>query len=561
MLRELTIENVAVIEKTVVRFDRGFNALTGETGAGKSILIDSINAILGSRTSRDIVRNKAPKARIWAVFCELPARLTAKLEEDGYDGEEDELLLYREISADGKSGCRINGRPAPAAYLRELCEDLITIHGQHDNQSLLDPSRHLGILDAFAKNRPLYEAYYKEYRALVAVERELKSLVTDEREKEARLELLRYQINEIEAADLKPGEEEVLAAQRTRMQHARKIADALNAALQALDGDPDEGGGAVDLLADASGETDGVVEYLPELAEHNERLKEIYYTAQELSADLRAQLETLEMDPQALAQLEDRLDVFYRLKQKYGATAQEILDFGEHARQELEKIEFADEYMDKLYAKRETLLASTVKAAKALTKSRLDAFARLQKKLQESLAYLNMGGVEFSLKHSLGALASAGQDSVEFYIVTNRGEQPKPLAKIASGGELSRIMLALKNALADSDDLGTVIYDEIDTGVSGLAAGRIGSVMQQTSGAGRQIICVTHTAQIAACADNHLLIEKSTEGDRTYTEVHTLAEDERIDELARIISGNYITELSRASAAEMLQMFARKTEA
>ncbi len=558
MLRELTIENVAVIEKTVVRFDRGFNALTGETGAGKSILIDSINAILGNRTSRDIVRNKAPKARIWAVFCELPVKLTAKLAEDGYDGEEDELLLYREISADGKSSCRINGRPAPAAYLRELCEDLITIHGQHDNQSLLNPSRHLGILDTFAKNRPLHEAYYKEYKALVAVERELKSLVTDEREKEAKLELLRYQVQEIEAADLKPGEEEVLAAQRTRMQHAQKIADALNAALQALEGDPDEGGGAVDLLADASGETDGVVAYLPELAEHNERLKEIYYTAQELSADLRAQLEALEMDPQALAQLEERLDVFYRLKQKYGATAQEILDFGERARQELEKIEFADEYMDKLYAKREKLLASTVKAAKALTQSRLDAFSQLQKKLQESLEYLNMAGVEFSLKHSLGALASAGQDSVEFYIVTNRGEQPKPLAKIASGGELSRIMLALKNALADSDDIGTVIYDEIDTGVSGLAAGRIGNVMQQTSGAGRQIICVTHTAQIAACADVHLLIEKRTEGERTFTEVRTLDGDARIDELSRIISGSYITELSRAGAAEMLHNFARK---
>ncbi len=558
MLRELTIENVAVIEKAVVHFDRGFNALTGETGAGKSILIDSINAILGNRTSRDIVRNKAPKARIWAVFCELPVRVTAKLAEDGYDGEADELLLYREISADGKSSCRINGRPAPAAYLRELCEDLITIHGQHDNQSLLDPSRHLAILDAYAKNRPLYEAYYKEYKALVAVERELKSLVTDEREKEAKIELLRYQIAEIEAAALKPGEEELLAAQRIRMQHSQKIADALNAALQALEGDPDEGGGAVDLLSAASEETDGITEYCPELVESNDRLKDIYYTAQELCGDLRSQLEAMEMDPRALAELEDRLDVFYRLKQKYGATAQEILDFCERARQELAKIEFADEYLDELYAKKGALLETTVKAARALTKSRLDAFASLQKKLQDSLAYLNMGGVEFSLRHSLGALASAGQDNVEFYIVTNRGEQPKPLAKIASGGELSRIMLALKNALADSDELGTVIYDEIDTGVSGMAAGRIGSVMQQTSGAGRQIICVTHTAQIAACADNHLLIEKSTEGERTYTEVRTLDEADRIEELARIISGNYITELSRAGAAEMLQLFSRK---
>lgn len=560
MLRELTIENVAVIEKAVVRFDRGFNALTGETGAGKSILIDSINAILGNRTSRDIVRSKAPKARIWAVFCEIPARLSARLEEDGYAAEEDELLLYREISADGKSSCRLNGRPAPAAYLREICEELITIHGQHDNQSLLNPARHLSILDTYAKNRSIFETYYKEYKALVAVERELKSLVTDEREKEAKIELLRYQIDEIEAAALKPGEEEVLAAQRTRMQHAQKITDALRTALQALDGDPEEGGGAVELLETAGEAADSVAGFFPEIAENCERLRETFYTAQELSADLRSQLESLDADPQALAELEDRLDVFYRLKQKYGSTAQQILDYCENARQELEKIEFADEYLDKLYAKKEKLLATTVKAARALTKSRLDAFESLRQKLQESLAFLNMGGVEFSLRHSTGALTSTGMDSVEFYIVTNRGEQPKPLAKIASGGELSRIMLALKNALADSDDIGTVIYDEIDTGVSGLAAGRIGSVMQQTSGAGRQIICVTHTAQIAACADSHLLIEKSTEGERTYTEVHTLDESARIDELARIISGNFITELSRASAAEMLQMFGRKTE-
>ena len=562
MLRELTIENVAVIEKAEVHFDRGFNALTGETGAGKSILIDSINAILGSRTSRDIVRSKAPKARIWAVFCELPERLISRLEEDGYAEslQEDELLLYREISADGKSSCRINGKPAPAAYLRQICQELITIHGQHDNQSLLDPARHLSILDAYAKNRAEFETYYKEYKALVAVEKELKSLVTDEREKEAKIELLRYQINEIEAAALKPGEEELLAAQRTRMQHSQKIADALNTALQALEGDGDEVGGAVELLETAGSAADSVTAFYPELAESSERLRDIFYTAQELSNDLRTQLEAMEMDPQALAELEDRLDIFYRLKQKYGSTAQEILDYGENARQELAKIEFADEYLDELYAKKEKLLATTVKAARALTKSRLDAFASLQQKLQQALAFLNMGGVEFSLRHSTGALTSTGMDSVEFYIVTNRGEQPKPLAKIASGGELSRIMLALKNALADSDDIGTVIYDEIDTGVSGMAAGRIGSVMQQTSGAGRQIICVTHTAQIAACADNHLLIAKSTDGERTYTQVHTLDPVARVEELARIISGSHVTELSRAGAAEMLQNFARRTE-
>ncbi len=559
MLRELTIENVAVIEKAVVTFGPGFNVLTGETGAGKSIVIDSINAILGNRTSRDIVRGGAAKARIWAVFAQLPPPLLQRLEEEGYPCEEGELLLYREIAADGKSGSRVNGRPAPAAYLRSVCEGLLTIHGQHDNQSLLDPARHLGILDAFAKNRPLHQAYYKEYRALVAVEKELKSMLTDEREKQARIELLRYQVAEIDDAALQPGEEETLAARRSRMQHAQKIADGLTAALQALDGDPEEGGGAVDLLSAASAETDGVLPYFAELTDAADRLRDAYYTVQELAADLRAQLEGSEMDPQEQAELEERLDIFYRLKQKYGATAQEILAYADSARQELEKIEFSDEYREKLYARRQALLETTVKAADALTKSRLQAFAQLQKQLQQTLAYLNMAGVQFSLRHSKGALASAGQDTVEFYIVTNKGEQPKPLAKIASGGELSRIMLALKNALADSDEIGAVIYDEIDTGVSGLAAGRIGSVMQRTSGGGRQIICVTHTAQIAACADTHLLIQKSTQGERTYTQVQTLDAAQRVEELARIIAGNYVTDLARANAAEMLQHFSRQS--
>lgn len=560
MLRELTIENVAVIEKAVVHFDSGFNVLTGETGAGKSILIDSINAILGSRTSRDIVRAQAAKARIWAVFCGLPQALCARLEEEGYPCEEGELLLYREITADGKSSCRVNGRPAAAASLREICEGLITIHGQHDNQSLLNPARHLGILDAYARNRALLEAYYKEYRALVAVEKELKSLVTDEREKQARIELLRYQIDEIDAAALVPGEEETLAVRRSLLQNAQKIADGLNEALQALDGDPEEGGGAVDQLEQAGDALGGAARYLPALQESGDRLQELYYTAQELAAELRGRLDELEMDPQEREELEERLDLFYRLKQKYGATAQEILQFADNARQELEKIEFSDEYLEKLYDRREKLLTAAVQAADALTKSRLQAFESLRGQLQASLAYLNMAGVELSLHHSKGALTATGQDTVEFYIVTNRGEQPKPLAKIASGGELSRIMLALKNALADSDEIGTVIYDEIDTGVSGLAAGRIGSVMQRTSGEGRQIICVTHTAQIAACADTHLLIRKSTQNGRTYTQVSTLDRAARVEELARIIAGNYVTDLSRASADEMLQHFSRQSQ-
>ncbi len=560
MLQELTIENVAVIEKAVVPFHAGFNVLTGETGAGKSILIDSINAILGNRTSRDIVRNGTDKARIWAVFTEIPAAVEQLLGEAGYECESSELLLYREITVDGKSSCRINSKPASAAYLREISEKLISIHGQHDNQSLLDASKHLSLLDSYAKNRPVYEEYYRQYRALVSVEKELKSLVTDEREKQARIELLRYQIQEIEAAELTPGEEETLAAMRSRLQHAQKITAALNTALVALEGDPEEGGGAVDQLENACDSIREASGYYTLLEEKSAKLQDAFYTVQELTGEVRDALEEMEMDPAEQEKISERLDLFYRLKQKYGSTADEILAFGENARQELEKIEFADEYLQKMQDKKQALLQTTVAAAKALTESRLKAFEQLKDKLQQTLAYLNMSGVEFSLHRTSGALTSIGQDNLEFYIVTNKGEQPKPLSRIASGGELSRIMLAMKNAMADSDSLQSVIYDEIDTGVSGMAAGRIGRVLQQTSDRGRQVICVTHTAQIAACADSHLYIEKATQNDRTFTYVRQLDAEARVKELARITSGSFLTETALAGAAEMVQHFSRRED-
>lgn len=549
MLCELTIEQVAVIEKATVHFQKGFNVLTGETGAGKSILIDSINAILGSRTSKDIVRAGAPKASIWAVFEGLPARTEQTLLEAGYTPEE-QLFLQREISAEGKSVCRINGKPAPASFLREICAGLINIHGQHDNQTLLDASKHLSLLDTYARLSPLLENYQKEFRRLVAIEKQIKALAMDEDEKDRKLELLRYQTDEIAQAGLKEQEEEQLIERRNVLRHAQRIAEVLSAAGAALSS-AEDAQGVIDLLSVNQTALEEIRLYSPDFSDLSDRWNELYYVAQELLIEIKGKLDEFEEDPAALAEIEERLDVIYRLKQKYGPDIKAILSFEEKARQELEEIEFSDEKLSELLNQRDGLYAQVKKMAAELTRTRTEAFHRLSAQLKESLSFLNMPNITFSLSHKTGSLTVHGQDVLEFLISTNPGESPKPLAKIASGGELSRIMLAFKNVLADADAIDTVIYDEIDTGVSGMAAGRIGEMLHATS-FGRQVICVTHTAQIAARADHHLLIEKNVKNGRTYTEIHPLSPDQRAQELARIISGDRVTELSLASAREML---------
>ena len=549
MLKDLKIENVAVIEKAQAQFTAGLNILTGETGAGKSILIDSINAILGNRASRDLVRTGAAKACIWATFTGLPGAVKRQLEEAGYEAG-DELLLYREISAEGKSNCRVNGMPATAAMLRDLSAGLINIHGQHDSQSLTNPAKHLALLDTYAQNQAQYTAYRQAYKQLIAVKRQADALSMDEAEKQRRTELLRFQLDEIDAAALQPGEEEQLAARRQVVSHAQAILEQVSAAHGALTGG-DEFGGAADLLGAASGSLESAAALDESLKESSERLSELYYTARELAADLADRLETYGFDPAELDRLEERLDAIYRLKQKYGGSVEEVLAYAEKARAELEGIERADETLAALSEQKRLLYGQARNAAEALTGIRLAAFEAMEKQLVEACTFLNMPGVRFTLQHSRGPLAGTGQDTVEFYISANPGEAPKPLAKIASGGELSRIMLALKSALAEKDDIPTIIYDEIDTGVSGLAAGRIGQKLRQTA-RGRQVICITHTAQIAAQADSQLLIQKNVQAERTYTEIFPLDEEGRVREVARIISGDQITELSLANAREML---------
>lgn len=549
MLKDLKIENVAVIEKAQAQFTAGLNVLTGETGAGKSILIDSINAILGNRASRDLVRTGAAKACIWATFTDLPGAVKRQLEEAGYEAG-DELLLYREISAEGKSNCRVNGMPATAAMLRDLSAGLINIHGQHDSQSLTNPAKHLALLDTYAQNQAQYTAYRQAYKQLIEVKRQADALSMDEAEKQRRTELLRFQLDEIDAAALQPGEEEQLAARRQVVSHAQAILEQVSAAHGALTGG-DEFGGAADLLGAASGSLESAAALDESLKESSERLSELYYTARELAADLADRLETYGFDPAELDRLEERLDAIYRLKQKYGGSVEEVLAHAEKARAELEGMERADETLAALSEQKRLLYGQARNAAETLTGIRLAAFEAMEKQLVEACTFLNMPGVRFTLQHSRGPLAGTGQDTVEFYISANPGEAPKPLAKIASGGELSRIMLALKSALAEKDDIPTIIYDEIDTGVSGLAAGRIGQKLRQTA-RGRQVICITHTAQIAAQADSQLLIQKNVQAERTYTEIFPLDEEGRVREVARIISGDQITELSLANAREML---------
>ena len=549
MLSCLQIENVAVIQKAEVHFQPGLNVLTGETGAGKSILIDSINAILGNRTSKDLVRTGASKAVIRASFAQIPDVVLDKLEAAGYERSA-ELLLSREITAEGKSSCRINGMPTTAAVLRELCGGLININGQHDSVGLLNPAHHLSILDDYAQNAKLYQEYYVLYRSLVKVKKELDAMITDEAEKQRRIDLLSYQVQEIEEAGLTAGEEQTLEARRKVLANASTIRDRVAKAHALLSGD-DDTPGAVDLLGEASNAMDTAAQLDESLSGVSGTLMDLYYSAKDAAAELIDRLDAYDTNDAELDEIEQRLDLLYRLKRKYGDTVEDIIAFGQKAREELEQIQFSEQRHDQLQAEKLRLYGLAREKAEALTQTRLKAFDELNARITDTLQFLNMPGVRMTLHHARGPLASHGQDSVEFYISTNAGEAPKPLARIASGGELSRITLAIKNALADRDAVPTVIYDEIDSGVSGKAAGRIGEVLRQ-SAQGHQILCITHTAQIAALADCHLLIQKNVTNDRTYTEIHPLGTEGRVEALARLISGDHVTELSRANAREML---------
>lgn len=552
MLANLKIENVAVIEKAEVNFTPGFNVLTGETGAGKSILIDSINAILGNRTSRELVRSGAQKACIWATFENIPQSVKKQLEKCGYEANDD-LLLYREINAEGKGSCRVNGMPATAAVVRDISAGLLSIHGQHDSQSLTNPALHLGLLDQYAQNRDLFADYYRRYRELVTVKRQLDALNASEADKQRKIEALTAEIDAIDAAALQPGEEKNLQERKTVITHAQGILDGITAAHLALAGDEDgEQPGAADLLGGAAEGFQNSARLDETLAPLSERLNDLYYSARDLATELADRLDAYGFDPGELDMIESRLDTIYRIKQKFGMEVEELLARREAAAAELENFQSSGQKIAELKTQVQALYADAKKAAEALTQSRLKGFTAMNKEMRAALEFLNMPGIRFALKHARGPLSSHGQDTVEFLISTNPGEDPKPLAKIASGGELSRIMLAFKSALADRDALPTVIYDEIDTGVSGLAAGRIGQLLHQTA-AGHQVLCITHTPQVAAFADNQLLIQKNVRDDRTFTEIHTLDMNGRVEVLARMISGDKVTELSLANARELIE--------
>lgn len=552
MLANLKIENVAVIEKAEVTFTPGLNVLTGETGAGKSILIDSINAILGNRTSRELVRSGAPKACIWATFEDIPDSVKEKLEKSGFEVSDD-LLLYREINAEGKGSCRINGMPATASVVRDISAGLLAIHGQHDSQGLTNPALHLGLLDQYAQNRELFSRYYQSYRSLVAVKRQLDALNASEADKQRKIEILTAEIDAIDAAALQPGEEKALQERKNVITHAQSILQGITAAHMALAGDEEgEQSGAADLLGSAVEGMQSAARQDETLSSMADRLQELYYSARELATDLADRLDAYDFDPAELDQIESRLDTIYRLKQKFGMEVEELLARREQATAELENFQSSGQKIAELKAQMQSLYATAKQDAEALTQSRLKGFTAMNKEMKSALEFLNMPGIRFALRHARGPLSSHGQDTVEFLISTNPGEEPKPLAKIASGGELSRIMLAFKSALADRDALPTVIYDEIDTGVSGLAAGRIGQLLHQTA-QGRQVLCITHTPQVAAFADTQLLIQKNVRQDRTYTEIHTLDMDGRVQVLARMISGDKVTDLSLANARELIE--------
>lgn len=550
MLSQLFIKNVAVIESASIDFENGFNVFTGETGAGKSILIDSINAVLGGRTSRDLVRTGEGKAVVSAVFTDISKETEKVLEELGYDIE-DELLISREISAEGKSICKVNMRPATAGVLKQLSSVLIDVHGQHDSAVLQNPELHIGYIDSFGNTESELSEYRESFKKLKSVDREIKKIISDDSDKTARIDMLKFQISEIESAAIEEGEEEELLSLSKRIKSAENIMGLISETVGALDGNG-EIEGALDGLSTAIENCARLAEFFPQYEGLSEKFKEMYYEFEEFANDVKDNADELDFDPALQNRTERRLDQIFRLKRKYGGSVEEMFKYYNKATEELENIEFSEERLEKLQKEREQLFGETAKLADILTKKRSAAAETFERAVSEELSYLNMPNVRFSVNFEETDFTESGKDSLEFYIATNAGEPLKPLTKIASGGELSRIMLSIKNVLADNDNVDTLIFDEVDTGISGSAAQKVGQKLKQVS-KGRQIICVTHLAQVAAYADNHLLISKNTEGGRTFTSVESLEKEGRVNELARIMGGT-MTEALKKSAEELLEL-------
>ena len=550
MLSQLFIKNIAVIESASIDFENGFNVFTGETGAGKSILIDSINAVLGGRTSRDLVRTGEEKALVSAVFTNVSKEAESLLQELGYEIE-DELMISREISAEGKSICKVNMRPATAGVLKQLSSVLIDVHGQHDSAVLQNPELHIGYIDSFGNTGNELAEYQDSYKKLRSVEREIKKIINDDSDKSARIDMLKFQIGEIEAAAIEEGEEEELLALSKRIKSAENIMELISETVSALDGNG-ENEGALEGLSTAIENCARLTEYFPQYDGLSEKFKEMYYEFEEFANDVKDNADELDFDPALQNRTERRLDQIFRLKRKYGGSVEEMFKYYNKAVSELENIEFSEERLEKLQKEQKQLFAETSKLAEVLTEKRHRAAEAFEKAVSEELSYLNMPNVRFSVHFDEIEFSDSGKDNLEFYIATNAGEPLKPLTKIASGGELSRIMLSIKNVLADKDNVDTLIFDEVDTGISGSAAQKVGQKLKQVS-SGRQIICVTHLAQVAAYADNHMLISKNTEGGKTFTSVKSLGKEGRVTELARIMGGT-MTDALRKSAEELLEL-------
>lgn len=548
MLSQLYIKNIAVIQEASIQFGSGFNVFTGETGAGKTMLISAINGVLGARLSRDIIRSGEETAAISALFTDVSPEAAGKIQELGYETNDGEVLIAREIGA--RNSCKVNGRPATLQILREISSQLIDVHGQKDNHRLLDPQYHIEYIDSFGELADLREAYSQIYSQVMELRKKLRSMAQSDREKEQKISLLQYQVNEIEAANLQIGEDEELTSRRDTIRNGERIMKLAAEAKGLLDGGEDAEG-AAGLLSQLAETLGKLSRFVPELSDAAAQVTDISYTVHDISGELSRYLDQLDFDPHSLDEIEDRLELIQNFKRKYGSTIAEIQEYGEKASKELEEIQFSQEIIDRLLEEERKLLPKLAQAADELTAARHQTARNFLSRIKKELEFLNMPSVKLTVSAGRCDYRPNGQDEMELLISSNAGEQPKPLAKIASGGELSRVMLSIKNVLAEKDRVGTAIFDEIDTGVSGAAAQKIGRKLQEVS-RNRQVICVTHLAPVAACGDTHLYIHKEVEEGRTFTRVDLLSEKERVREIARIVSGEAVTETAMENAREML---------
>lgn len=551
MLSELYIENLAVIEKATIDFSDKLNVFTGETGAGKSILINGINAILGQRVTKDIVRTGTDKAVISALFTDIGDNVLQVLDELGISAEDGQLFLTREIRSDGGSVARVNSRAVNVSVLKAIGETLVTIHGQHDNQILMAPERHIEILDSYAESEALIEDYHSSFRELQSIAKKINKIKTEQSKKEFRMAELADIVEEINTLNIHEGEDKEIEAELNISKNAVAISEALYMAKQLLSGD-DDTDGAVEMTQRASKSVEGYTDIMTEISPIYDRLSSAAIEMEDISEEIGSLLDSLDIDPKRYDYLNQRSDELRRIMKKYGPELDDVLTTLENSQNELDELSGAEQSLDELNKEKERLLAEVSKKAKALSDHRKKAGERFVSQVTEELEFLNMPKVKLVVQQKTGKLTINGMDSIEFLISANLGEEPKTIAKIASGGELSRIMLALKNVIAEKDCIGTLIFDEIDTGVSGRAAQKIGIKLKQISRL-RQVLCVTHLAQMAVMADNHLLIEKNIQGDRTVTTVRTLDHEQRKYEIARIMGGENITELMLENAEQYLK--------